>query len=427
MSQRQWKKLDAFRRLQAGELTMREAAGALGLSRRHMRRLLRAFEKRGSGCVRHGNSGRAPSNRTPEALQRRVIELMQGTYVGFNDQHFTEKLAEVEGIGLSRQTVRRILRKAGIVATRERRPRKYRRRRERKAQAGLMILWDGSEHDWLEGRGPRMCLMAAIDDATSELLPGAHFVEHEGAVGYLRVLLEVCGDKGLPWSVYGDRHGSLRRNDSHWSLEEQLRGERELTQVGQALKALDIEVIYALSPQAKGRVERLWGTLQDRLVSELRLAGARTLAEANRVLARYVRSHNRKFARPAADSQLAWRPVPAGTDLERICSLRSRPLVRNDNTISTGDGNHLQIPRPADGHSYAGKRVELRHLLRGQYRAYLGDKLLLTTKTEPPKRTRKNANRAPAAKPKMPATTTKKKLTFKQTLQKLRGAKHAAA
>jgi transposase len=423
MSQRQWKKLDAMQRLQRGELKMGEAAGVLGLSRRHVRRMLRAFEQRGSSAVVHQNAGRVPGNRTTAETRDRVVDLMRSTYAGFNDQHFTEKLAEGHGIRLSRQTVRRILRSAGIAAARVRRQRKYRRRRERKPQAGLMMLWDGSQHDWLEGRGPELCLMAAIDDATGELLPGAHFLERESSVGYLKVLLAVCRDKGVPWSIYMDRHGSLKRNDDHWTLAEELRGEQDRTQVGAALGALDIEPLFALSPQAKGRVERLWGTLQDRLVSELRLAGAQTAEQAKVVLNRYRGAHNRRFTKPAADNLPAWRPVAPGTDLERICSLRHQRLVRNDNTISFGEGRVLQIPKPADAHSYAGKRVELRQLLSGQIRIYLGDKLLMSAKADPPKRTDKHAFDKRTSKPKKPR---KQKLTFKQTLTRLRSAKPAA-
>lgn len=425
MSQRQWKKLDALERLDRGELSAGQAAEVLGLSRRQVRRLRRAFEHDANSAVLHGNVGRVPANRTPDEIRERVVELMRESYAGFNDQHFTEKLSEEKKkIVLSRSTVRRILRVAGIPAARPRRPRKYRGRRQRKAQAGLMMLWDGSLHDWLEGRGPYLCLMGAIDDATSELLPGAHFVERESAVGYLRVLLEVCREKGLPWSAYMDRHGSLKRNDNHWTLEEELRGEQERTQVGEALKTLDIEPIFALSPQAKGRVERLWGTLQDRLVSELRLADARTVEQANAVLARYRRSHNRKFAKPAADCQPAWRTVLPGTDLARVCSLRYQPQVRNDNTISVGEGRFIEIPKPADGHSYAGKRVELRHLLSGELRVYLGDKLLVTAKAAAPKYTRRRTRQRP---PPREQAARKNKLTFKQTLRKLRGAKRTAA
>lgn len=417
MSQRQWKTLNAMQELEKGKLTMQEVAAVLRLCVRQVRRVRRAYERDGISALSHGNVGREPVNRTPDKTRKRVVDLMRVTYAGFNDQHFTEKLEEEKKkIVLSRQTVRRILRAAGIPAVRQRRPRKYRCRRERRAQAGLMMLWDGSLHDWLEGRGPYLCLMGAIDDATGELLPGAHFVDRESSVGYLRVLLEVCREKGLPWSAYMDRHGSLKRNDNNWTLEEQLRGEQDLTQVGAALRALEIEPIYALSPQAKGRVERLWGTLQDRLVSELRLAKASTLEEANAVLIRYRRSHNRKFAKAAVDCRPAWRTAPIGTDLERICSLRYEPMVRNDNTISVGDSAFVQIPKPTSGYSYAGKRVELRHLLSGELRVYLGDELLVTAKAAAPKLTRKRKRVLPHRQ--RPAM--KKKLTFRQTLQKLR-------
>ena len=224
MSEGQWKRWDAVARLTVGKLTVGEAARVLGLSVRQVRRIRRRVAEGGRAGLQHGNRGRVPVNK---------------------------------------------LRAAGVGAVRGRRPPKHRRRRDRKAQAGLMLLWDGSRHDWLEGRGPWLCLVAAIDDATGELLPGAHFVEQECAAGYLRVLRDVVATHGVPWSIYMDQHGALKRNDDHWTLAEELRGAQDPTQVGQALQALGIEAIYALSPQAKGRVERLWGTLQDRLVSEL--------------------------------------------------------------------------------------------------------------------------------------------------------------
>ena len=253
MSEGQWKRWNAVARLTVGKLTVGEAARVLGLSVRQVRRIRRRVAEGGRAGLQHGNRGRVPVNK---------------------------------------------LRAAGVGAVRGRRPPKHRRRRDRKAQAGLMLLWDGSRHDWLEGRGPWLCLVAAIDDATGELLPGAHFVEQECAAGYLRVLRDVVATHGVPWSIYMDQHGALKRNDDHWTLAEELRGAQDPTQVGLALQALGIEAIYALSPQAKGRVERLWGTLQDRLVSELRLAGAATAAAANAVLAQYRPEHNRRFALP---------------------------------------------------------------------------------------------------------------------------------
>jgi len=272
MSQRQWKRLDAVERIGRGTLTLREAAQVLGLSPRQVRRLRRAVEARGAHGVVHGNTGRSPRHRVAAAVREQVVGLRRKKDVGVNDQPFTEKPCEGESLTISRASVQRLLRAAGIGPPRRRRAPKHRRRRDRKPQAGLIILWDGTRHPWLEERGPLLCLMGAIDDATSELLPGAHLVDQECAAGYLRVLKAIAEEKGLPYSAYMDRHGSLKRNDEHWTLEEELRGVQDPTQVGRALQALEIEVIYALSPQAKGRVERLWGTLQDRLVSELRLA-----------------------------------------------------------------------------------------------------------------------------------------------------------
>jgi len=263
---------------------------------------------------------RGKHQRITEAVREQVINLRRKKCAGFNDQHFTEKLCEVEKPRIARASVHRLLRAAGIGPPQRRWPPKHRRRRDRKPQAGLMILWDGSRHDWLEGRGPMLCLIGAIDDATGELLPGAHFVDQECAAGYLRVLKAIAQEKGLPWSAYMDRHGSLKRNDEHWTLEEELRGVQDPTQVGRALQALEIEVIFARSPQAKGGVERLWSTLQDRLVSELRLAGASTVAAANAVLEAFHPDHNRRFASRAADATPAWRAVRRGTDLARLCS-----------------------------------------------------------------------------------------------------------
>src|SRR5438552_13279125 len=328
----QWKRWDAVARLTVGKLTVGEAARVLGLSVRQVRRIRRRVAEGGRAGLQHGNRGRVPVNK---------------------------------------------LRAAGVGAVRGRRPPKHRRRRDRKAQAGLMLLWDGSRHDWLEGRGPWLCLIAAIDDATGELLPGGHFVDQECAAGYLRVLRAVVAAHGVPWSIYMDQHGALQRNDDHWTPPEALRGKQDPTQVGQALEALAIEAIYALSPQAKGRVERLWGTLQDRLVSELRLAGARTIADANAVLERYRPVHNRRFAIPPRDTTPAWRPLRRGVDLDRVCSFRYEATVLNDNTIHLA-GMVLDIPPAPRGRGYRDKRVEVRQLLDRSCRVYLGDGVIAT-------------------------------------------------
>lgn len=246
-----------------------------------------------------------------------------------------------------------------------------------------MILWDGSRHDWLEGRGPRLCLVGAIDDATGELLPGAHFVEQECTLSYLRVLREIVREKGIPLTAYMDRHSTLKRNDANWTLDEQLAGKQEPTQVGRALEELGIGVIYALSPQAKGRVERLWRTLQDRLVSELRLAGARSHLEAERVLRRYHSEHNKRFALPAQVATAAWRPSPAPKRIDDICAVQRFRLVANNNTVRV-DGRILDIPKHSSRATFARCEVLVCHHLNGWYRVFFKGELIAVERGDPP-------------------------------------------
>jgi len=378
MSQEHWKRLDIVRRLETGTITVGEAALMLGLSTRQAQRLWKAYAATGPAALVHGNTGRAPWNRSAGKVHASVLSLYRGKYAGFNDQQFTEMLVENEALAVSRPTVQRWLREAKLGPAKKRRPPRHRRRRDRKPQAGLMIQWDGSRHDWLEGRGPMMCLLGAIDDATSELLPGAHFVEQESAAAYLHTMLAIARTKGLPCSAYGDQHGALRRNDDHWTLEEEIRGEQDPTQVGRAMKALGVELIFALSPQAKGRVERLWGTLQDRLTSQLRLCGTRTMADANSVLERFRAKHNRRFAVAPADAAAAWRRVPKTLDLDRACSFSYVATVLNDNTVRL-NGHVIDIPPGTGGRSYARARVDVRQLLDGSWRIYTQDDQLIAT------------------------------------------------
>jgi transposase len=400
MSERQWKRWEAIAAVNAGKLTMARAAALVGCSARQLRRIRKRLAQAGQAGLLHGNRGRSPKHALQGEVREQIEQLRREKYAGFNDHHLCDKLQACEGIAVSVSTVRRVRRAAGGSATRRRQPPQHRRRRDRKAQAGLMVLWDGSHHDWLEGRGASLSLIGAVDDATSELLPGAHFVEQECAAGYLRVIQAITQSKGVPWSMYMDRHGSLSRNDDHWSLEEELRGHRDPTQVGRALQRLEIEVIFALSPQAKGRVERLWGTLQDRLVSELRLAKARTVAEANAVLESYRPDHNRLFAVSAANVAPAWRPVRRGLDVARVCSLAYEATVLNDNTVRLG-GQMIDIPPGPRHRSYAGKHVEVNQLLDGSWRVYWHDMQIATAPATScselrtlPRRKRKGRGRA---------------------------------
>ncbi|MGB9887733.1 MAG: ISNCY family transposase [Moorellales bacterium] len=230
-------------------------------------------------------------------------------------------LGEHEGIFLSPSSVSRILKSAGIPSPRKHRPPKP-HRRPRKPHAGMLVQIDGSHHDWLEGRGPKLTLLLALDDATGQIL-AALFRPSEDFEGYRQLLYDLVTHHGIPMAVYSDRHTLFfppKKPDNHPSLEEQLLGQKQpLTQIGRILNELGIQHIPALSPQAKGRIERSFETLQERLVIELRLAGAKNCEEANRVLhAGFIERYNARFAVPPAESLSAFRPVPSHLRLEHI-------------------------------------------------------------------------------------------------------------
>jgi transposase len=361
--------------VKVGKITLREAGERIGVSYRQAKRVGQAIRERGIKGLVHGNRGRPSNHRLKESLRERVLKLSEEVYWDFNDTHFTEKLRECEGIDLNRETVRKLRREAGMAPKRRRRGPKHRKRRERKAQEGWMVLWDGSPHPWFGRDHPPCCLMAAIDDATGKLL-AARFFPFEGSAGYLWLLKEMVKKYGIPMIIYQDRHGALHRNDAHWSLEEQLAGRQEPTQVGLALEALGIQSISALSPQAKGRVEKLFATLQDRLGAELRLKEIVTMEEANRFLqSTFLNAFNRRFAVRPRESQKAWREVPNHLDLDRIISFRYTATVGNDNTARLG-GLVLDIPPGPQRRSYAKLKVEARQLLNGSWKIYAQDQLI---------------------------------------------------
>jgi hypothetical protein len=295
--------------------------------------------------------------------------LARTTYAGFNDHHFTEKLVDEEGLSISRETVRRLLRAAGIGPPRQRRAPAHRQRRLRRAREGEMLQLDASPHDWLEDRGPQITLLGFQDDATSKVV-GAEFFPTETAYGYFRVFRGVLRRYGIPLSLYGDRCGVFVRNDDHWTVEEELAGRQHPTQFGRALQQLGVTFIPAHSPQAKGRIERLWGVFQDRLISELRLRRAADLDTANQVLRRFLPDFNRRFGRAPAHAEQAWRPAPR--DLDRICCFIHERIVSNDNVVQWA-GRRLQIPPQPRRFSFAGARVQLVQDLAGRISVYYGE------------------------------------------------------
>ena len=357
-----------------GQLALQEAAVALGVTPRHARRLLRRLRELGPKGLVHGNRGRPPVNRTPNELREKILAWVEDRYEGFNDTHLAEILAEREGISIGRETLRGILRAAGYRPKRKRRPKRHHRRRERSAAKGLMVLWDGSPHRWLGNEQDPITLMAAVDDADGELL-AAFFTPQETSEAYLSLLHAVLLRRGVPVCVYQDRHSALRRNDDFWSLEEQLAGRQRPTQVGQAFEDLAIHPIFALSPQAKGRVERLFGVLQDRLLAEMRLDGITTLEAANRYLSEgWIRRYNRRFRKTPRSPESAYRSR-RGLDLEKILAFRYLAVVLNDNAVRLG-GLTIDIPPGPRGRSYAKARVDVRQHLDGSWTVYFHDQII---------------------------------------------------
>jgi hypothetical protein len=346
----------------AGKITNAEGAGALHLSVRQFIRVKQRFQADGAPGLCHRLRGRPSPRRLPADVRDRVAALLQTTYRDVNDCHATEKLREVEGLLVSRASVRRLRRALDLPAKHRRRPRQHRARRTPAARMGALVQLDGSPHDWLEGRGPAMTLHGAIDDATGTVL-ALHFRPTEDLHGYATLLQQVGTAYGLPLTLYGDRFGVLVRNDAHWTLAEELQGHQHPTHFGQILRALAIGFQPAGSPQAKGRIERLWRTLQDRLVVELRLRGITTRAAANAVLPEFRADYNARFTHPPADAHAAWRARPRNFADQLSC--RYTRTVAPDNTVHLGP-RWVQIPPGPRGRSYAGTRAELRECVDGR-------------------------------------------------------------
>ena len=287
----------------------------------------------------------------PETVAAAVVKLASNGYAGANHSHFTELLQEREGIDLSRPTVRRILVKAGLGSPRSRRSQQHRFRRKRMPQEGMLIQVDGSPHPWLEERADKFVLLLAVDDATGTVAQ-AIFHPTEDTRGYLVLLEGLVRQWGIPLALYSDRHAAFKYNARQGTVL------YESTQFARVMRELGIQQIFALSPQAKGRVERMASTFQDRLVTELRLAGATTMEEANAVLQEYLPRFNPRFAVAAEQPETAYRPVPADLSLtESICIHHTRKVAR-DNTVKY----HWQVLQLLPGEerpSYAGLRVDL--------------------------------------------------------------------
>ena len=298
----------------------------MGVSTRHTRRMLSAYRERGVAAVAHGHRGRRSPNSTPEAVACDVVHLAGTRYAEANHTHLSELLSEREGIDIGRTTLRRILVNAGLKSPRRRRPPKHRVRRQRMPREGMLVQVDGSHHPWLGDQAPPFTLLIAVDDATGAVV-NALFCEKEEALHLFRVALASGAERRHSrGSLYVDRHGVFRHTPGYG-----LPGTP--TQFSRAMDELGIQMIFALSPQAKGRVERTAGTFQDRLVTELRLAGAGSISEANGVLEQFLQRYNRRFRVPPQCPESAYRALGPEVSLEQVLCFKHRRKVAKDNTV----------------------------------------------------------------------------------------------
>jgi transposase len=331
MSMKEAKLLHLVRKAIEKRITQAGAATMAGVCLRQLQRIVRRVKVEGDPGVCHRARGRKPNNRISEAVKNKAIELCRKHYQEFGPTLASEKLQEKNRIKVSVETLRTWLLEAGL-PYRKRKKRPHRQWRERKACRGAMIQLDGSHHDWFEGRGPKCVLMAFVDDATGEVY--AKFYDYEGTIPAMDCFKGYIKRYGIPQSVYLDRHSTYKATVHYQTIEDQLEDRELMSQFERSLQELGVTVIHAYSPQAKGRVERLFGTFQDRVIKEMRLAGVRSKEEGNAFLETYLPDYNRRYrVSPAKDSDLH-RPFKNHRELDRILSIRSTRALRNDFTIA---------------------------------------------------------------------------------------------
>ena len=350
-------RLQVLNSLLAEHMTLDQAATLMGVSPRHTRRILADYRRNGAASLAHGHRGRRPANAIPEATRSRVIHLARTVYEGANHTHLSELLSKREGLDMGRTTLRRILVNAGFSSPRRRRPPKHRVRRQRMPREGMLVQLDGSYHRWLGEDGPQFTILFAVDDATGCVL-NALFCDHENTSSYFLLMQGLLRNRGIPLALYTDRHAVFKHRPEYQPA-------GTTTQFGRAMEELGTQLIFALSPQAKGRVERTAGTFQDRLITELRLAGATTVEQAKAVLQQFLPRFNRRFGAPAQCPEPAFRPMNPESRLGHILCFKHRRRVARDNTVKYYR-HTLQLLPTQQRRSYAGVVVVVLEGLDGR-------------------------------------------------------------
>lgn len=338
MSRRESKRLHIIHQALDKRITQAKAAELVNLSSRQLRRMLKRVREEGDDGISHRSRGKTSNSRVPKKVKENALKLFKEKYHDFGPTFASEKLLDVHAIKVSKETLRLWLNQENIPYE-KRKGRKHRQWRERKHHFGEMIQMDGSHHDWFEGRGPKCVLMGYIDDATGTVY--GRFYDYEGTMPAMDSFKRYVKRYGIPQSVYLDKH-STYKSTAKQSIEDELEDKKPMSQFERSLTELAVTVIHANSPQAKGRVERSFRTLQDRLVKEMRLAGVSSVVQANEFLIRYYPIYNAKFkVKPVSEVDLH-RPALSMRELNRILCIREDRTVRNDFTISY-DGKLYQI------------------------------------------------------------------------------------
>lgn len=359
MTIKELKRVEVMTLLEKGMITGKQAAEMIDLSVRQTRRIISKYRQGGAQGLAHGNRGKCSAHRLDPKMVSEIRRLLQETYADYNTQHLVEVLEEKYEIKISASSLTRIRRQAGWPTPRKKKSKKYYARRERKPIFGQMLQGDASIHDWLEGRGPKLALVAYIDDATNKVF--AQFRNEEDAAGYLEVLQTICLTEGIPQSVYMDKRLMSRKKAT---LDEQLACTEPQSQFESVLAALGVELLTAHSPQAKGRIERLFNTLQDRLVKALREAHSDSIESANEVLKIFLPRYNNRFMVTAQQHGSEFVPWPAQMDPYNLFVFKYTRKVKNDNTFLF-DQHILQLPPGKDRCSFAKATVALHQHLDG--------------------------------------------------------------
>lgn len=349
--QKELKRLHVIRKVIEGTLTQKDAADLVSLTERQVRRLVKRIRQEGDEGIRNKARGKPSRRKLP--FKERIVDLYRKHYPDFGPTLFTEKLSELESITVSRETVRTWLMEEGEWK-KHRKRKAHRQWRERKDHCGEMLQMDGSHHDWFEDRGPKCVLMGYIDDATGRVY--GRFYDYEGTIPAMDSLKRYITEYGLPMSVYLDKHTTYKS----WVRRDEFREVEPISQFGRALQELNVDKLHAHSPQAKGRIERLFNTFQDRVVKEMRLKGVSTIKDANKFLVSYLPVYNERFSVMPKEKEDLHRTVTV--DLDTVLCIKTERTLKNDHTIQL-NGKLYQIEDRVRG-----KKVMVEELIDGSMR-----------------------------------------------------------